>query len=42
MRTMFAIMMAVALMMLGGMPGTGMQANQGHILADDGGNGAGG
>jgi hypothetical protein len=43
MRTILAIIMAVALLTLGGVTGAGMQAHQGHIVADDGGgNGAGG
>jgi hypothetical protein len=42
MRTILAIVMAVALLALGGLAGTGTHINQSHILADDGGNGAGG
>ena len=40
MRTILAIVMAAALLVLGGAAGTGIQANHGHIMADDGGNGA--
>jgi hypothetical protein len=42
MRTILAIIMAVALLTLGGITGTGTHPNQDHITAGDGGNGAGG
>jgi hypothetical protein len=43
MRTLFAAVMTVVLLTLGGLGGTAFQghANAGQILADDGGSGAG-